>query len=138
MLLALYLVVLFPVSMQQLLDFHHKLQAVLDHKNVVTDLLIKIEEKSKVKKIFIVYAIETKAKDDDTKWLTYWVVYASISLIECLIFLYLMLPIDSNGSVLLYTKFIRPLVLDHQKGIDEAIDKTSQFVSDSAKKGFLL
>lgn len=27
-------------------------------------------------------AIETKQKDDDTKWLTYWVVYAVFSLVE--------------------------------------------------------
>lgn len=27
-------------------------------------------------------ALETKAKDDDTKWLTYWVVFALFSLVE--------------------------------------------------------
>lgn len=29
-----------------------------------------------------IHAIETKQKDDDTKWLTYWVVFAIFSLME--------------------------------------------------------
>lgn len=29
-----------------------------------------------------IHAIESPAKDDDTKWLTYWVVFASFSLLE--------------------------------------------------------
>ena len=35
--------------------------------------------------IFVVYsckAIDSEEKDDDTQWLTYWVVYAAFGLIE--------------------------------------------------------
>jgi len=32
--------------------------------------------------VFSIKAIETKQKDDDTKWLTYWVVYSVFHLME--------------------------------------------------------
>jgi len=32
--------------------------------------------------LFSIKAIETKQKDDDTKWLTYWVVYSVFHLME--------------------------------------------------------
>uniref|UniRef100_A0A1I8J2J2 Receptor expression-enhancing protein n=1 Tax=Macrostomum lignano TaxID=282301 RepID=A0A1I8J2J2_9PLAT len=87
-----------------------------------------------------VKAIETRAKEDDTKWLTYWVVYAGFSLLEtftdiflwwiplyafikCIFLIYLMVPIQANGSVLLYNRVIRPFVIKHQKRIDDTIDK---------------
>ncbi|PAA55852.1 hypothetical protein BOX15_Mlig010854g1 [Macrostomum lignano] len=87
-----------------------------------------------------VKAIETHEKDDDTKWLTYWVVYAAFSLLEtftdiflwwiplyaflkCIFLIYLMVPISANGSVLLYNRVIRPIVLKHQKSIDATLGK---------------
>ncbi|XP_077389719.1 receptor expression-enhancing protein 6 isoform X1 [Festucalex cinctus] len=96
----------------------------LNEKNVVTDFLGKVEEKTGVKKkilaagavsvtgFYLVYgygaallcnligfvypayysvkAIESPSKEDDTKWLTYWVVYGVFSLGEFFsdIFLY--------------------------------------------------
>lgn len=84
-------------------------------------------------------AIETKEKDDDTKWLTYWVVYAVFCLVEyftdiflfwiplywflkCCFLVYLMAPASWNGSVTIYYKFVRPLGLRHEKKIDSGID----------------
>lgn len=89
-----------------------------------------------------VKAIESKEKDDDTKWLTYWVVYSFFSLVEFFtdIFLfwipfywflkflflsYCMLPFSWNGSLTIYQRVIRPFVLKHQRQLDSAIDTVS-------------
>lgn len=84
-------------------------------------------------------AIESKEKDDDTKWLTYWVVYAAFSLVEffsdyilswlpfywllkCLFLIVCMLPFRWNGSTFIYNKIIKPFFQRHQKIIDSAVD----------------
>ncbi|KAM7532812.1 hypothetical protein Aperf_G00000129125 [Anoplocephala perfoliata] len=94
-------------------------------------------------------AIETPHKDDDTKWLTYWVVYAAFSLIEtftdiflywipfypllkCVLLLFLMISGKYNGSIVLYKKFIRPYILKYEDQIDRAADEVGKFV-DKAK-----
>jgi len=95
-----------------------------------------------------VKAIESKEKDDDTKWLTYWVVYSAFSLCEvftdiflfwipfywffkCLFLIYCMAPTSWNGSLTIYSKFIRPFVLKHQKRVDEAIGKAAEVAGDA-------
>jgi len=89
-----------------------------------------------------VKAIESKEKDDDTKWLTYWVVYSVFSLVEffadiflfwvpfywffkCAFLSYCMLPFSWNGSLTIYQRLIRPFVLKHEKELDSAIDKVA-------------
>ncbi|ELU03977.1 hypothetical protein CAPTEDRAFT_20933 [Capitella teleta] len=89
-----------------------------------------------------VKAIESKGKDDDTKWLTYWVVYSGFSLVEfftdiflfwipfywllkCVFLLYCMVPTSWNGSIMIYNKVIRPFILKHQAKVDEALDKAA-------------
>ncbi|XP_014677903.1 PREDICTED: receptor expression-enhancing protein 5-like [Priapulus caudatus] len=86
-----------------------------------------------------VKAIESHDKDDDTKWLTYWVVFALFSVIEffsdiflswfpfywlakCMLLLVCMAPIQNNGSTYIYQRIIRPVVLRSQKDIDETLD----------------
>lgn len=76
-------------------------------------------------------AVETHDKSDDTKWLTYWVIFAVFSTIEffslyitkiipfywllkCIFFIWCMAPIENNGSVVMYNKVIRPYFLKHQ------------------------
>ncbi|CAH8866227.1 unnamed protein product [Trichobilharzia szidati] len=88
-----------------------------------------------------VKAIETHEKEDDTKWLTYWVVFASVQLFEactammvyylplypilkCIFLIYCMAPIQNNGSLLIYKKLIRPFVLEHSPAIDSVLDTT--------------
>lgn len=92
-------------------------------------------------------AIESSSKADDTKWLIYWVTYAILSVIElfsvfltnvipfywlikCVFLIWCMAPIENNGSVFLYTKWIRPYFLKHQSAADAAIDN----LSNKAKK----
>lgn len=76
-------------------------------------------------------AIESKDKLDDTKWLTYWVTYATFSCIEffsgvltsfipfywllkCVFLVFCMAPIPQNGSVIIYQRVIRPYFLKHE------------------------
>uniref|UniRef100_A0A5K3FAJ7 Receptor expression-enhancing protein n=1 Tax=Mesocestoides corti TaxID=53468 RepID=A0A5K3FAJ7_MESCO len=94
-------------------------------------------------------AIESMEKDDDTKWLTYWVVYAAFALVEtftdiflfwiplyafqkCVFLVFLMIPGKYNGSILLYNKLIRPYILKYEVQIDQFVDEAGQFV-DKAK-----
>merc|ERR1712050_416207 len=93
-------------------------------------------------------AIESTATKDDTKWLTYWVVYSSFIIVEffsdyllfwipfyyvlkCALLLYCMLP-QYNGSQLVYQYCIRPLFLEHQAKIDQALAKTKKMGSSLA------
>ncbi|KAB0803653.1 hypothetical protein PPYR_00623 [Photinus pyralis] len=90
-----------------------------------------------------IHAIETPHKDDDTKWLTYWVVYALFSLVEffadiivgwfpmywllkCVFMVWLMIPTEFNGSLILYNRIIKPYYLQHHSRVDDTINKVRQ------------
>uniref|UniRef100_A0A8D8WAL1 Receptor expression-enhancing protein n=2 Tax=Cacopsylla melanoneura TaxID=428564 RepID=A0A8D8WAL1_9HEMI len=92
-------------------------------------------------------AIESDDKKDDTKWLTYWVVFATFSigeypaefilsifpfywLIKCIFFIWCFAPIENNGSVFIYNRIIRPRFLEHESFINSAFTKAT----DSAVK----
>ncbi|KAK4884316.1 hypothetical protein RN001_000587 [Aquatica leii] len=99
-------------------------------------------------------AIESKDSLDDTKWLTYWVVFSSFSFIEyfastivgwfpfywlfkCLFFTWLMVPIKANGSIVLYNYIIKPYFMQYHEIVDEAIlqaQSTASEILESAKK----
>ncbi|KAL8609159.1 Receptor expression-enhancing protein 5 [Nucella lapillus] len=93
-------------------------------------------------------AIETKQKDDDTKWLTYWVTYSVFHLVEffsdiflfwipfywllkCIFLVWCFAPIEANGSKTLYYRFIRPFILRHQDKIDKAMDEAKDAMNEA-------
>ncbi|KAL1021998.1 hypothetical protein UPYG_G00020900 [Umbra pygmaea] len=87
---------------------------------------------------YSIKAIESNKKDDDTQWLTYWVVYGCFSVTEafsdiflswfpfyyagkCLFLVWCMAPVSWNGSAVLYTHVVRPLFLKHQATLDNVV-----------------
>uniref|UniRef100_A0A8C8UCJ4 Receptor expression-enhancing protein n=2 Tax=Peromyscus maniculatus bairdii TaxID=230844 RepID=A0A8C8UCJ4_PERMB len=96
-----------------------------------------------------VKAIESPSKEDDTVWLTYWVVYALFGLVEffsdlllfwfpfyyagkCAFLLFCMTPGPWNGALILYHRVIRPLFLKHHVALDSAVNQLSGRVLDVA------
>ncbi|GAB0205455.1 receptor expression-enhancing protein 5 [Grus japonensis] len=103
-------------------------------------------------------AIESPNKDDDTQWLTYWVVYGVFSIVEffsdiflswfpfyymlkCGFLLWCMAPSPSNGAEFLYHRIIRPFFLKHEAQLDSVVkdlkDKaaeTADTITKEAKK----
>ncbi|GLD47892.1 receptor expression-enhancing protein 5-like isoform X1 [Lates japonicus] len=91
---------------------------------------------------FSIKAIESTAKEDDTQWLTYWVVYGLFNIIEafsdiflfwfpfyyaskCLFLIWCMAPVTWNGSDILYKRVIRPFFLKHQAAMDNVVSDLS-------------
>lgn len=88
-------------------------------------------------------ALESPQKGDDTKWLTYWVVFAVFTITEyfadyivywvpvywlfkCLFYVWLMAPVEYNGSVIIYHRFIRPKFLQYQPELDNMAAKARE------------
>ncbi|KAL6091590.1 hypothetical protein STEG23_001245, partial [Scotinomys teguina] len=103
-------------------------------------------------------AIESPNKDDDTQWLTYWVVYGVFSIAEffsdlflswfpfyymlkCGFLLWCMAPSPSNGAELLYRRIIRPVFLKHESQVDNVVkdvkDKAKETADAITKEGAL-
>ncbi|XP_062869825.1 receptor expression-enhancing protein 5 [Trichomycterus rosablanca] len=96
-------------------------------------------------------AIESSDKEDDTKWLTYWVVYGVFSVAEffadiflswfpfyytgkCAFLVWCMAPTPSNGSVQIYTRIIRPFFLRNEAKIDNVVKDIKDKATDAADK----
>merc|ERR1712071_488646 len=102
-------------------------------------------------------AIETANSKDDTKWLTYWVVYSSFIIVEFFsdyllywIPFYFFLKIglliwcmhpNYNGTTFIYNTVIRPVFLQNEKRVDNLLTKAHekgqaayQKATDSAKE----
>ncbi|KAM9455667.1 receptor expression-enhancing protein 5 [Clarias gariepinus] len=96
-------------------------------------------------------AIESTDKEDDTKWLTYWVVYGVFSVAEffadiflswfpfyyigkCAFLLWCMAPTPSNGSIQIYTRIIRPFFLKNEARIDTVVKDLKDKASEAADK----
>ncbi|MCL4129337.1 UNVERIFIED_CONTAM: hypothetical protein GTU68_001688 [Idotea baltica] len=94
-------------------------------------------------------ALESLHKDDDTRWLTYWVVFAVFSVCEffsdillswfpfywlgkCVFLTWCFMPIPYNGSDIIYTRIIRPFFMKHQTDIDSTMQKVTDKLGDLA------
>ena len=101
-------------------------------------------------------AVESSRKEDDTQWLTYWVVYAVFGIVEffsdillswfpfywlfkCLFLMYCAVPASWNGSLVIYKRVIRPYFLKYEGQLDEIAEevreKAKKYVDLSAEKG---
>ncbi|XP_037716822.1 receptor expression-enhancing protein 5 isoform X1 [Drosophila subpulchrella] len=86
-----------------------------------------------------IHAIESSSKQDDTKWLIYWVTFGIFTVIEffsglltsvipfywllkCAFLIWCMLPTEQNGSTIIYAKLVRPYFLKHHESVDRIID----------------
>ncbi|KAK3566997.1 hypothetical protein QTP86_008529 [Hemibagrus guttatus] len=103
-----------------------------------------------------VKAIESRNKEDDTQWLTYWVVYGLFSVAEffsdiflfwfpfyyagkCVFLLWCMAPVSWNGSQVIYTRVVRPFFLQHEATLDSVVKdlsgKAKGAAQSAAKEG---
>lgn len=75
-----------------------------------------------------IHSIDSGTKEDYTKWLTYWVTFGIFTVIEyfsdmlannipfywlikCAFLIWCMLPIEKNGSAVIYKEIVRPYYL---------------------------
>lgn len=99
-------------------------------------------------------ALETTKKEDDTKWLTYWVVCAVFTIVEffsdfilcwfpvywlfkCIFYIWLMAPIENNGSLILYRRIIRPYFLRYHHTVDQFISSAHDAAVKAAASSLL-
>jgi receptor expression-enhancing protein 5/6 len=92
-------------------------------------------------------AIESAAKEDDTKWLMYWCAYALFGILEffsdlllfwiplytltkCLFLIWLMVPGKNGGTNVIYYKILRPFVLKHQGKIEQLKDDAIKTINE--------
>jgi len=99
-----------------------------------------------------VKAIESGNKEDDTQWLTYWVVFSAFTVVEyasdmvvywfplywfvkCLFLTWCFAPVQWNGSTIIYHRFIRPQYLAHGGRIDDAIKSATASAKELVDQG---
>ncbi|KAI2798233.1 hypothetical protein RDWZM_004791 [Blomia tropicalis] len=92
-------------------------------------------------------ALESSSKEDDTRWLTYWVVFSAFSVAEffsdfifswfpfywlakVLFLIWCYAPMKDNGSTYVYSRIIRPLFLKNTNKIDNFNKKVEAKINE--------
>lgn len=94
-------------------------------------------------------AIKSEGKDDDTQWLTYWVVYAFFNVLETFIdsiviyfpqyfafkigLLFWMFSPTTMGADFTYKNFLRPYLLEHEATFDKYKNKIDNAVTEGVE-----
>ncbi|KMZ05948.1 LOW QUALITY PROTEIN: uncharacterized protein Dsimw501_GD18168 [Drosophila simulans] len=82
-----------------------------------------------------IHGIESSTKQDDIRWLIYWVTFGIFTVIEfypnlltsmipfywllkCTFLIWCMLPTERNGSTIIYHKLVRPYLLKLSEPVD--------------------
>jgi receptor expression-enhancing protein 5/6 len=91
-------------------------------------------------------AIETAEKEDDRQWLTYWVVYGGFTIVDTvtdvllfwvpfyhpiklLILIFLAWP-ETRGAEIVYNRFIKSLLKQHEATIDDGLGRVKSQVEE--------
>ena len=94
-----------------------------------------------------VKAIETGNVADDTKWLTYWLVFSTVNFLEIFLLwiplyyllkffllVWCMFPGPWSGTTFIYNFLICPFVMRHRDKFDTAISEVAKHVRQAAEK----
>jgi len=95
-------------------------------------------------------ALKTNTYDDDKKWLTYWVVYGFIMVVEPLfdvliqmfpyykplklVFFVYLIHGETNGYLQVYHYVLVPLLSQFDKNIEDALENVNKTVGDVTRK----
>ena len=58
-----------------------------------------------------------------------------LSLSQCAFLIWCMLPMENNGSMVVYHRIIKPFVKKHESTIDEAFKTGAQLAGEATSKG---
>jgi len=100
-----------------------------------------------------IIALESQHKEDDTKWLTYWVVFAFFSvgeffsdiifswfpfywLAKVIFLIWCFMPLENNGSMYIYSRVIRPVFLKNRQHVDNAFSSAVGAATNIASKAY--
>jgi receptor expression-enhancing protein 5/6 len=94
-------------------------------------------------------AIESPETDDDTQWLTYWVVFSGFSLLETFAdllseyfpmyyafkfaFLIWLSAPNTRGAEFLYSNFVRPFLMENEAKIDRSLRVAEEAANEVAE-----
>ena len=91
-------------------------------------------------------SLQTPKNDDNSQWLTYWIVFSTINLFDILAYIipfYYILKLvyiiwlfheKTKGAQILYIKYIEPFLKDNENNIDKNIENVEDIIKDKIKE----